>query len=578
MRHERQEHKTNIKKGKRGFQPGQPRPDRKSERWQENTPESFYNWIEDIQPRVLTRSGRYEVFQPTEEQTKTIKAVFETDRNGFLKHSMILDIEPRRHGKSTVYALIVLFFFTARRNFVTALLGNTDQHCHRVQFRLLENIIKNTPELKVRINPIKCIYNDHIRQEVWGNWIIKTGVSMSTAFGDRINLLWVSDLHASPDIGPFNALQASLLDSENSLILIDSNVDEIGGPVHELQKEAGSDSSIYANHIFYRDFDHFCKKAPEWIDRKKAKRMMKTVLPVEFDRDILGKRNSAVNGLFPPQIIKRCKTPYQIPVTDIEGITQGRAYKIGGGLDRAKKLLAGRDGDHTVWTVVCKVANPEGEPEYYILNQVRFTINTSKAIKAQILEDHKRYKLNNVCLENYEVTDLLAWMGEQGIPCELISATDTNQNASFPEFHRICKEGRFHFPNKAKLLPEEMSTFVYTQRKTAGTYSFGHSSSKFHDDAVYSTNWAIFALRHEVLDLYRLSSIICSNMNPVKRSLCFLMGGDKTLFCSEQCRAYQEVKEMFRQFKSYQLDSELDIAEFFHAYVKVNGIVQYQGV
>lgn len=70
-----------------------------------------------------------------------------------------------------------------------------------------------------------------------GNWIIKTGVSMSTAFGDRINLLWVSDLHASPDIGPFNALQASLLDSENSLILIDSNVDEIGGPVHELQKK-----------------------------------------------------------------------------------------------------------------------------------------------------------------------------------------------------------------------------------------------------------------------------------------------------------------------------------------------------
>jgi len=569
-------HKNNSKHTK-GFQPGQPRPPRKTERWTDNTVEAFCNWLEDIQPRILTRSGKYEMFEPTDEQKELIQAIFITNPDGTLTHSLILDCEPRRHGKSTVYALVCLFLFTARRNQNIALLGNTDAHSHRTQFLPLTRIIRNTPELKKRI-PDKMIYLDSIRDDLHGNYILKTGVSMSTAFGDRINVLWVSDLHACPDLGPFNALQASLLDSEDSLILIDSNVDAYDGPVHELEKEAEKDESIYARHIEYKDFEEYCQKAPAWIDRKKAERLKRTTLPVDFERDILGKRSSAVNSLFPQVIIERCKDGYRVPVVDLQAITKGRAYKVGGGLDRARNLIAGPHGDHTVWTVVLKVANPDGwEPLYYILNQTRFTINSSREIKKQILEDHQRYHLDNVILENYEVVDLQSWMAEQKIPCELLSATDTVQNSSFPELHRIAKEGRLHIPEMLTDLQDEMSTFVYTQRKVAGTYSFGHSSQKFHDDHVYSLNWAVFSLRHEVLDLYTIDSIICSNRSG-KRPICFMMGGNSVLHCSDHCRAYHEIEEQFRQFKSFALDSELTLQEFFKTYVKVQGCIQYQGI
>ena len=204
--------------------------------------------------------------------------------------------------------------------------------------------------------------------------------------------------------------------------------------------------------------------------------------------------------------------PPQPPEYDLSELTKGRTYKVGGGLDRAKSLFAGRHGDHTIWTTILKVASPEhGEPEYYILNQQRISPNISRSIKKAILKDHERYNLDNCVLENYEVTDLAPWLTDQRIPHELVSAHDTNQNASFPEFYRIANEGRFHFPESLKDLESEMRTFSYLQR-VGGKYSFGHSSKKFKDDTVYSANWAIFSLRSAVMSLYSIGNILCKNM------------------------------------------------------------------
>jgi len=51
--------------------------------------------------------------------------------------------------------------------------------------------------------------------------------------------------------------------------------------------------------------------------------------------------------------------------------------------------------------------------------------------------------------------------------------------------------------------------------------------------------------------------------------MCFLMGGGLTLLCSESCHAYKQVEIMFREYKQYQLDSELTIPEFYEAKVKL---------
>lgn len=532
----------------------------------------FLQFIEDTKPKVLTSKGTYEVWTPTKKQREIIDGALAVDDHGNFKHTLNLLIWPRRHGKSTLWALVCLWLFCSRQNFTIQLLGNSEQHTRRVQLNILLRIISHTPKLRALI-PKKNEFAFKIVYPSKGNVVqMASGLNLATSFGDRIDVIWSSDLHAASDLAPFNALQGSLLDSENSLLLIDSNVDFMNGPVHSLQKEAKADSTIFADHVFYRGFKEYSRKAPPWINRQKAKRLERTTLPADFKRDILGQRSDAQNALFPSEVIALCKSKYQIPVTDLSELTGGRSYKVGAGLDRSKSLVG---GDNTVWTVILKVASPEhGEPEIYLLSQTVFRLNTANAIKKQILKDHDHYKLDNATLENYEVSDLAPWMADQRIPSELVSAHDTNQSASFPEFYRIAKEGRFHFPETLDGLESEMRTFTYTQR-TGGKYSFGHASQKFKDDRVYSANWAIFSLRQSVMSLYTLGHIDCRNKSQ-RKHFCFLMGGSLSLLCKEACPAYQKTEAMFREYKRFKLDDDIDLPDFFDTKVRLEGARIYQ--
>ncbi len=69
------------------------------------------------------------------------------------------------------------------------------------------------------------------------------------------------------------------------------------------------------------------------------------------------------------------------------------------------------------------------------------------------------------------------------------------------------------------------------------------------------------------MSLYALGNIQCHLKSP-KRRRCFVMDGANVLHCSEQCDAYLKIEEMFMNYKSYQLDSELTIQEFLNHKVK----------
>ena len=253
---------------------------------------------------------------------------------------------------------------------------------------------------------------------------------------------------------------------------------------------------------------------------------------------------------------------------------QGRAVKIGAGLDRAKSLLGSAMGrDNTVLTIVAKVARPDGEPEVFILDQIHVVPNTAQHIKKLIREAHDRYKLDNLTLEDYQAVDIEPWCAEQNIPVELVAASSAKQNSLFPELHRIVKEGRMHFPGDLGELAEEMKGFQYSEL-SGGKYSFG-ASGKGHDDRVYSLGWAIYSLRKEVMANYVLGNIQCIRRDK-SRQFCMLLGGHLELSCSRQCLAYQQVRDMHREFKKFHTESELDVCQFYQRYVKVTGSLIYQ--
>ena len=539
-----------------------------------NTYEAFKRWYDDRKPRILTK-GKYEHVTLTRKQESTIKRILQADGKGGFLHGISLIIWPRRHSKSVMLRLICLWLMDTRDNLTVQCWGNSEAHSRRVQYTPIARIIQNTPSLRKRISD-KNIRKDEIIHGSNGSKIMAM-VGGSVVFGDKIDVLYVDDYHHNPDLESVNALQAALLDQDNALMLVGSNVDSIDGHVHQLQKLATDDPGVFADHLEYMDWLHYEAMAPAWIDRAKAKRLERTTLPSEFARDILGQRTQAQNSLFTVEDLQACQMKYGFPVKgDVKALMRGKAVKIGAGLDRAKSLLGSAVGkDNTIFTVVAKVARNDGEPEFYILDQVKVVPNTAQHIKKLIREAHDRYKLDNLTLEDYQAMDIEPWCAEQNIPVELVAASNNRQNAMFPELHRIVKEHRLHYPTDMDSLIGEMKSFQYTEL-SGGKYSFGASGSG-HDDRVYSLAWAIFSLRKEVMANYVLGNIHCSRRDKA-RQFCILFGGDHELSCSRQCGAFLQVKDMHREFKKFYTESELDISQFYQRYVKHNGALVYQAI
>lgn len=537
----------------------------------QNSYGAFLSWYDDRKPRIKT-SRKYEHVKLTRKQRTTLKNMLRGDGKGGFVFSRILLVWPRRHSKSNLMRLIILWLLDTREHLTIQLWGNSEAHSRLMQYNPLMMIIQQTPALRKRI-PERNMMKDAIQHPNGSR--IQAMVGGSVVFGDKLDILWLDDFHHNKDLESVNALKASLWDQKDSLTLISSNVDPVDGHVHQMQKAWKKEPKCYVDHLEYMDWEHYETMAPPWINRADVKLDKATTLPAEWDRDVLGKRTQAINSLFELNHLQACQMPYGVPVKEgFRELVKGRAVKIGAGLDRAKSLLGtATGGDNTIFTVVAKVARHDGEPEIFILDQIKVVPNTAQHIKKLIRDAHERYKLDNLTLEDYQAMDIEPWCIEQDIPVELVTAHSSRQNAMFPELHRIVKEGRLHFPKDLDKLVGEMTSFQYTSLRD-GKYSFG-ASGKGHDDRVYSLGWAIYSLRKEILANYVLGNIQCLHKGQI-RQMCMLLGGDLELSCSSNCVAFNQVKDMHQEFKRFYTESDLDICQFYQRYVKVTGSLIYQ--
>jgi hypothetical protein len=102
-------------------------------RWGRPGINGFAHWFKDIKPRVLTSRNSYEQICLTPLQKETLKSMLSVGEGGKILHSLNLLAWPRRHGKSTINALIVLWLFCSKRNFTIQLLGNNEEHSRLLQ-------------------------------------------------------------------------------------------------------------------------------------------------------------------------------------------------------------------------------------------------------------------------------------------------------------------------------------------------------------------------------------------------------------------------------------------------------------
>ena len=294
-------------------------------------------------------------------------------------------------------------------------------------------------------------------------------------------------------------------------------------------------------------------------------------MPATFETQHLNRRTAATNSLFAPEDIAACREKLPVPFekATLESWAGGRSFITGGGLDRA--YFGSLHGDATIWTSIAKVASPDGgEPHYVVLNQQKILGSLASGIKKAILADVERYALANVVIEAYNSQDIGTWAQEQGIPSELIHATNTAQTPAFMELYRIVQEHRLHFPDKLEELAKEMGTFLY--ELVNGSPRFG--SDKFHDDRVYSLAWAVYATRRSELAAFTLPNIICDSQSKHAR-FCYLRTGDAILNCAKTCPTHVAVQTMYLQYRRTVIESDLSLPDFFLNLVKVKGARLY---
>lgn len=502
------------------------------------------------------------------------------------KHQVICFCGPRRHTKSTNFAIAVLWRAICFDHTNVILLGPTEWASEKNQFNMIKNIILNSKSLHKYFlkQPLKYITQKEIRFPKSKSTVsMISSNSISNSFGSKVDICWVSDIHAFQDLSPFYNLQSSALDSNVSLVFIDGNPDDGAGPLSDLEVLSKTDPSVYFHRIQYSNFQQYLEEAPAFIDRAKAKRLKKQLLPATFDRDILGKNVENTQSLFPPETIEVCKDSYPspLPYDKFKVLIQNRKHVICGSLDRADSDWgsAFSSADDSIATITGKVAPIDGssEPEYYVLDSHTFVPSTSRSIKKYFLKMHKEYNFTNISLEQHSTQDINTFFLERGLPSEMVAPSSTWQNAVWPEVTRICREGRLHVPNSKdghKLL-SQMATMIYKQL-SGRKYSFGASSKKYKDDAPFSLAHSINSSRDSVLNTYVLARLICNQLSKASRDLCFLFQGNLEMPCARNCEAYNQVAEYYDSYMGFQTESELTLPDFYKNFVSIDGPILWQ--
>jgi hypothetical protein len=534
--------------------------------------DGFLQWLADIGPRVPSARNRYEVFRPEPFQVEAIRDALALKADGTYQYITIALSFPRRHSKTTLMALLCLWRLCNFANENIVAIANTERQSTAVGFGLCKKIVLNTPALYGMFGK-ENVQAFNLRLPKLQSAMRTMSCNVAGLYGEKITVGWCSEIHAAATDEAMQVLASSLGDSINSWLLLDSTVDQVGGPLHRLEQlqESGEDPTVYVRRIEYRDIEEALEKSPPWISRDWLKSRQKQLLPLTFATQHLNQRGAAQNNLFALADIQAAQSRLPMPFTkdDLLTVAAGRTYLTGGGLDRA--YFGSLHGDATIWTSVAKIADGDGgEPHYYVLHQKSILGSLAHGIKKAIVADVDAYGLKNIILESYNAQDIATWAAEVAIPAEIVHATNTAQVPAFMELYRIVKEGRLHFSDKLKDLTREMQTFVY--ELVNGQPRFG--SDKHHDDTVYSLAWAIHSLRQQELAAYTLNNIICQSKSP-NAWLCYLRDGDLIMPCSEFCPSHKAVAMMHLQHRKNRVESDVSLPQFFTSLVKVRGIQFY---
>jgi hypothetical protein len=439
-------------------------------------------------------------------QGRIIKEVTRKLPGDKFKYSTAAICIPKQNGKTFMAALILLWRFMTHFNVQGVVASNSKDQASSVVFDTFKSMVKYSPAILEAVEP-ENVLDKEVRCPRTNSVATVLSSSKAAAWGYGIDIAIVDEIHAAPDDEGIYNILASQTGPRDGQIILPSQVSSQLNILYHLYQisEQKLDPSLY---FFYlRGKNPSPLVTQRWLDSRRTQ-----LTPAQYalyhDNDWV----YSTRKLFSPEQIGRAVSngdDYRAPVSQKDladwEYKLGTRFHIGGGLDRA--LPYSKHGDETFWTVVGK-GKTRGEEFYVVLNQELIPDSSDTAIKEAIMRDHKRYRLDKVALEVYQASDINQWCLEKGIDSSIIHPIDKVQVESFTKLHQLVKEERLAIPEGLPSVPErvngstgdlpilikEMKEFEHEM--DGAVPKFGHKpGTKYHDDAVYSLNWAIYSLR-----------------------------------------------------------------------------------
>lgn len=525
------------------------------ERWKVPTAEGFFAFIEDVQPMIPSSKGGYEIFKIEDDEIRSeIEALLDP------KKSTLVISWPRRHGKTVVIALIIVWRFMTRITQEIAIVANSQKQTVDTAFRLVRTILEQTPYMRGLHNSGAIIIaNDKIEFQQLGNRIQGFAANPASLYGKKLSVAQVSELHAAANDEVYQALASATIDTEDGVVLVDSTVGPRSSPLYGLYQlwKKGEDPTIAYSHIEYDNLEEAIEKAPRWISAARLRSRAKQMLPVEFAQQHLNQWASGTSALFPKAILEKCRDEYPL---DVKAVAQGRAFAVGAGLDRAYGFSL--HGDATVTCAVMKVVHDEQE-NFYILASDDVRFSSASGIKSNLIRYKKDFQMSRAALESYNVQDVAAWATEQTFDSETVWATPERQSNAFTALYNAASEGRLHIHPRFKKLLDEMASFEYRIEASSGKTiaKFEHAKG-CNDDFVYAMAWAVYALRDVELNPYELNGVWCDAASRVAQ-LCILNGGSIEPACSGECRSFQQLTKLHKLHTERQDTEKMPLNDFY---------------
>lgn len=452
-------------------------------------------WAHDCIHVVNPETGALEPLRLYPHQIEFLTEATRRGPDGRLVHRACVASWPKREGKSAVAALLILERLVHADGQVSVILANSKQQAQSVIFDTVKRMLRSSPQLACLVND-NDIQRTRIEVPATGGVLECLPNNADTVQGIAVTGICATDeLHAAQDTAAFEWLTNQTESAESQIVISSqAGAPHDSNPVWRYYQQRDTPDILF----HYLD-EHRCPWALALAERQR-----KTLHPSVWDYMHRNQWGATGIRLFNPDDIANAAKAYEQPETAAEwhamreaGPFAKRPCTIAAGLDRAGVSTS---GDRTVWVVVARFEQPDGEPVFRV---VRCAVLATGA-EAEVMAEYARTQAifgtpARVMLESYGCQDIVG-----RIPgASLESPSAQRQQALFTRLHRVFAEGRIGFPQDAGryidtrgraqtgLLKAELLAAEFDCER--GETLVRYCTQRGHDDAVYALAWAVEA-------------------------------------------------------------------------------------